>query len=90
MTGILRKLALAGSIAFAVASPLAAAPISPADQSNYKLREKHDMRDVQTGDFRPHGTLTTQQRESLARQDARSAQKAPAQPNTTLPQHTPN
>lgn len=90
MTGILRKLVLAGSVAFAVASPLAAAPVSPADQSNYKLREKHDMRDVQTGDFRPHGTLTTQERDSFARQDARGAQKEPVQPNTTLPQHAPN
>ncbi len=90
MNTILRKLVLAGGVAFAIAGPIVAAPISPAEQGDYKLREQHDRRDAQTGNFRPHGTLTTQQRDSIAGQDARGTPKTPIQPRIVLPQHAPN
>lgn len=90
MNALLRTLVLAGGISFAMAGSLGAAPISPTERTDLKSLEQHNMRDVRTGDFRPHGTLTTQQRRSLASEDVPVAPKAPAQPITLLPLHAPN
>lgn len=61
MTKTFLKLAIAGGVAFAVVGPLNAAPIDQAERGDYQLTERHEFRDAQTGDYRPHGTLPTKQ-----------------------------
>lgn len=59
MTKIFLKMAIAGGVAFAVMGPLNAAPVSQAERGDFQLTERHEFRDAQTGDYRPHGTLST-------------------------------
>ncbi len=60
MTKTFLKLAIAGSAAFAMMGPINAAPIGPPERANYKLSERHEFRDAQTGEYRPHGTQPTE------------------------------
>jgi len=61
-----------------------AAPISPGERTDFTAIQQHEARDVQSGDFRPHGGLTRQQADSMARDDKRPAVKTPA-PAATMP-----
>ena len=68
MTRLMRYMMVAAAAAVAAPSFASAAPMTPAEQTDYKSRERHDSRDVQTGNYKPHGTLTTGQRDSFAKQ----------------------
>ena len=84
MTALVRKLAIVVGLAIAASSPVDAAPITPGERADITFMQQHEARDVQTGDFRPHGGLTRQQGDSMARGDKRPAAKTPA-PATTMP-----
>lgn len=56
MTKTFLKLAIAGGVAFAVMGPINAAPVSQSERSDLRASERHEFRDAQTGDYRPHGT----------------------------------
>lgn len=60
MTKIFLKLAIAGGVAFAVMGPINAAPVSQSERSDLKASERHEFRDAQTGDYRPHGAKPTE------------------------------
>ena len=80
MIRIIRSLAIVGALAAIVVSSANAAPITPAEQGEYKATQRHEFRDVQVGDFRPHGVLT-QPQDSFARQDKRTGERVRAQPH---------
>jgi hypothetical protein len=89
MTNLIRKLTLATGIAVALAVPVSAAPFGPGEDS-VTAKQRHEARDVQTGDYGSHGVLTKRQRDSMARQDRRPAKpNAPSQ-NITPVLHAPN
>jgi len=64
-------LAVIGSLALASIGSSNAAPMTPVEQSDYDSRQIHEMRDVKTGDYRPHGTLSGSERDFTPRQDIR-------------------
>lgn len=90
MTGVARKLAIIAGLAMTASGSLYAAPISPGERTDFTAAQQHEARDVQIGDFRPHGALTRQQGDSMARGDKRPAAKTPAPPVTMPDKHFPN
>lgn len=90
MTGAARKLTIVAGLAMAASGGAYAAPISPGERTDFTAIQQHEARDVQSGDFRPHGGLTRQQGDSMARGDKRPAAKTPAPPVTMPDKHAPN
>lgn len=78
------------SASLAPAAPASTAPLTPAEHTDIKMKERHDTRDVQTGDYRPHGTLSPEQRDSFAKGTRGTfSPQAPADPYAMLDKHRP-
>jgi len=84
-------LAVIGTLVMATVGGVGAAPMTPVEQTDYDKRQIHELRDVNTGEYRPHGTLSSSDRDFSPRPDMRPAPspRYPSAPESSFRLHLP-